>query len=362
MDMGEIKFSAAILSGEQSSRFKMTLRAIESLNNQTYPNIEKILVNGNNPPHQTETLIELGANLKGWKIVDFPVDAMSIDIDSQLSHHLTGQAALLNSTGDYFFSMNDDDLIGETYFANFSKLFKAYPKAISGMSLIAPYYHDLGISGEVHIPHDNHGDLRPVIESGLDLVRKIFTNRNQVYQATLGVQPILRTDYAADVKNYLFGPGGFPDTSTYFQVVMRGEAVFSYESIFYWGRHNRRQSSFYSDKHYWTAICKKDFSNFSQINIKMAERNYSLMNRDKKMIKHHFRRQLIESSALALFKFSKSIFSAEIKYERNASNLRITKGKYTLKFPFFEHFKICFLHPILLVKSINYLLKVKLKN
>jgi glycosyltransferase involved in cell wall biosynthesis len=334
----------------------LTLKSIDSLNKQTYENVEKILVNANTPPHQTKTLIEMGANLTDWKIIDFPIDSMNLDPRSQLSHHLTGQAALFNSTGDFFFSLNDDDFIDRDYFLFFAKLFSKYSNAVSGMGLVIPYFHQIKKSGNLHLPVDKNLDPRPVIESGIDAVRKIFNAREQRYQLTLGVQPILRRDYAQEVSKYMFGSGGFPDTSTYFQVVVRGDTVFSYDSIFYWGRHDNRQSSKYSDQHYWEAICERDFKNFSEINVKVFTSFYPNSRKDVKMIKTFFKRQLIESSIIAFSKWRKNnlIFA---KKSENATNneTRLNSHRFT-KFPFLKHLKIVLKHPVLLCKSIKFLL------
>jgi glycosyltransferase involved in cell wall biosynthesis len=340
----------------------MTLRAIDSFNRQTYPNIEKILVNGNNPPHQTDTLIKFGANLHDWKIIDFPVDSMTLDPEGQISHHLTGQAALLNSTGDYFFSMNDDDFISENYFENFSKLFMAYPSAISGMALIAPFYHDSEKFGPIVYPFDKNGKPRPTIESGLVLIKKIFGDRFQNYQMTLGVQPIFKKEFALEVASYLFGPGGFPDTSSYFQVVARGDAVFSYESIFYWGRHSKRQSMSYTDKHYWTGICQRDFETFSRVNCYIFDKFFPNHDMEKKMIQTHFKRQLIESSILAVYRWFNSLIRIP-RESRFLESTNLTYSEMTHKnFPLAQHLKICLSNPHLLVKSLYFILQVKLHN
>ena len=41
----------------------MTIKSIESINNQSYKNLQKILVNGGSPPHQTAELLNSGVNL-----------------------------------------------------------------------------------------------------------------------------------------------------------------------------------------------------------------------------------------------------------------------------------------------------------
>lgn len=93
--------SAAILSGEVHSRLSYVKKSIDSLNAQSYPYMQKILVNGGNPPHQTELLIKSGLDLQEWTIIDFPIDTM--EADKSPSHKFTGAAALLASSGEFFF-------------------------------------------------------------------------------------------------------------------------------------------------------------------------------------------------------------------------------------------------------------------
>lgn len=340
--------SAAILSGEVHSRTKLILKSINSLNQQTYPHLQKILVNGGNPPHQTNFLIESGANLTDWTIVDFPIDTM--EAEKAPSHKYTGQAALLAAKGNFFFSMNDDDFLEDKYIEKIMRLFEKYPSAITGMGIPILYDHSAHTFGKAPIPRDKRGNLRPEFESGHSLVEKIFFENHIGYQPNLGLQPIMKTIYARDVSSTLFYDGGFPDTSSYFQVVTRGDSVFENSARMYWGKHPGQSNLRASTKHYYFMQYKFDFKHFSRTNCSVYKTYFPAEKQTLKKIRNYFNQQLVFSSILCLNAFFS--LSSRIKRKKKNFNPFTDSSLENTKFPLTQHILIVLRHPILVYKII----------
>lgn len=348
--------TVAILSGEVNSRQTKILKSIESINNQTYKSLQKILVNGGNPPHQTELLQHLGADLSGWIIIDFPIDTMEIHRGTS-THKWTGQAALNAASGEYFFSMNDDDFLEIDFFEKIVKLFKKYPSAISGMGVPIYYYYDTDTYGSYKIPTDKNGNIRPEYESGLEVTKKIFFEKSQTYQRVIGFQPVSKTSKLRDVSTTFFSHG-FPDTSSYFQLVSRGPAVFDSTALMYWGKHSSQHNLRASDRHYWFGSYKEDFTQYSKINCEIFKTYLPSNKSEVKKIKKFYKRLLIFSSLLALnSRFSHKVNKNELDYKSNENY----NGE-PVKFPVALHLKIVLGGPILasqliisnLVKRLNH--------
>lgn len=166
-------FTIVVFSGEVRSRLSMTAKCINSINDQNYCNLQKILVNGGSPPHQTSELADLGVILDDWTILDFPVDCMDID-NNWSTHRWNGAAALHIANKDFFFALNDDDFISSNFLASINDAFNEYPRAGSAMGLRITFDHKTKTYGEKRIPKNLDGHVRPRVEPGINLVRELF--------------------------------------------------------------------------------------------------------------------------------------------------------------------------------------------
>lgn len=344
-DILEISFSAVVLSGEVRSRIPKTVKCINSISRQTYTNVQKILINGGSPPHQTNDLIEQGANLSGWKIIDFPIDTM--EAQTKGTHRWNGQAALLASTGEYFFSMNDDDFIHEDFFEKMAKLFKKYPTAISGIGLPIVYDHDSNSFSEKPLCIDSEKKPRPEFEAGIEVVRKIFFSARNQYQPCLGFQPIFKTQSVRDVSETIFS-SGFPDFSSYFQVVARGDAVFDSEALMYWGKHSNQHSTKMTNRNYWQPHYAQEFKSILKINTLVFKNYLPHYKNDLKKINKFFNQLIILQTLHAIKLKIKSI--AGIKNKKNIVKNQNNQEFYDKKFPWMSHFYILVTNPFSLIK------------
>ena len=341
----EISFSAVVLSGEVQSRIPKTVKCINSISDQTYTNIQKILVNGGSPPHQTKDLIVQGANLSGWTIIDFPIDTM--EAHTKGTHRWTGQAALHASAGEYFFSMNDDDFLHKDFFEKMAKLFKKYPTAISGMGLPIVYDYDSNSFGTKPSCRDSKNNPRPEFEAGIEIVRKIFFSARNHYQPGLGFQPVFKTQFMRNVSETIFD-SGFPDFSSYFQVVARGDAVFDSEALMYWGKHSNQHNVRMTNRNYWQPHYAKELKRISKIN-KSVFKNYLPHNKDDLKRINKFFNQLIILLTLHALKLkikSGVTLKNKIKLDKNQDNQEF----YDKKFPWLNHFFILVTNPFPMIE------------
>jgi glycosyltransferase involved in cell wall biosynthesis len=345
----EIGFSAAVLSGGVRDRLGMTSKSINSLNNQTHKNLQKILVNGGSPPHQTQELLALGVNLDGWTILDFPIDTMDISSAGGV-HRWNGQAALHASEKEFFFAMNDDDFLAPDFFDRMAIMFKKYPSAVTGMGLKVGYNHVNGEFGKPSHPKNKKGTVRPEFEPGLEVVREIFFRENLSYGPSLGFQPVCRTNMVLDVAQSFFSDGFYPDCSSFFQMVARGDMVFDSEAFMYWGFHNNNDSRSWDNKIYWYCNHEKIFDTFSRNNILVFKKYLPDNLSDAKKIKSYFLKRVVSYSLFAISDYCSIANFIKGKGKKISANKSNSEG---VKFPIFRHLFVILKHPYTLVKVLQ---------
>lgn len=334
-----ISFSVAIFSGEVKSRMPKTLNSINSINIQTYSNIQKILINGGSPPHQTSELINNGANLVNWVVIDFPIDTM--EAQTGPSHKWNGQAALHASTGDYFFSMNDDDFLQEDFFERMAKLFIKYPTAVSGMGLPIVYDYDSNSFGTKPICIDKKGNLRPEFEPGIEVVKKIFFSDRNSYQPCLGFQPVFKINLVRDVATTIFD-NGFPDYSSYFQVVARGDAVFDSKALMYWGKHSSQNNVIMTNRNHNQPHYAKKFQSYSKVNRSVFNKYLPEFKKESKRIKKYFKKTTI----LATLHSLKYIYNVRLKSRNRSFSIVNLSGLSKREFFLLTHLWILITNPV----------------
>jgi hypothetical protein len=344
-------FTVAIFSGELLNRIPMTIKCIDSINNQTFTNLQKILVNGGNPPHQTELLLNAGVKLDDWDILDFPIDAMDIENNWNL-HRWNGAAALHAATKDFFFAMNDDDFLELDFFERISILLDKHPSAETAMGLRVTYNHETGLYGKIGHPQKTNGSARPVFESGIEVVRELFFNENLRYGPSLGFQPVCKTSLIREIGPTFFYKGFYPDCSPYFQIVSRTNMVFDSKALMYWGRHGHQDSLKWDENNYWTGSHEKVYTQFSKHNIKVFSKYLPNNIADIKNIEKYFARRIVSASLFAITRHYRltTIFKSSKLSKLDNSRL---------KFPLLKHVSIIIKRPRTLVtvlkKNFKYL-------
>lgn len=333
----EIGFSVAILSGELRNRISLTIKTIDSINNQGYKNLQKILVNGGSPPHQTADLVKSGVNLDDWTILDFPIDAMDAKNNWNM-HRWNGLAALHAANKEFFFTMNDDDLLSPDFFERISSLLKKYPLADTGIGLRVGFDHKTNLPASPTYPRKKNGEARPEFEAGIEVVREIFFRNNLSYGPSLGFQPVCRTNLVREAGPGFFYQGIFPDCSSYFQVVSRGNMVFDRNAIMYWGIHECQDHNKWSKNNYWFALHEKIYTEALQNNSSVFERYFPNNSYDLKNIKKYFSKRIVSESLFALTHYFSIVNLLKGKQQK--------KTPEKLRFPATKHLIIILKRPM----------------
>jgi hypothetical protein len=347
-------FTVAVFSGEIRSRLNMTARCINSINSQTHDNLQKILVNGGSPPHQTQDLAKMGVDLESWTIVDFPIDCMDIERNNWSAHRWNGAAALHIAEKEFFFAINDDDFLANDFFERMSKLFNKHKSAKTAMGLRVTYNHESNKFGKIAIPKNKKGIIRPECEPGLNVVRELFFRENLSYGPSIGFQPICSTDLIREIGPGFFYNGLYPDCSPYFQVVFRSDTVFDSQAYMYWGLHQNQDHTKWDKNNYWYCTHERVFSMFLKNNLKVFQ--YYLPNnyKDIYMVKRYFKRRIVTISLFAITKRFSSDNSSKLLIN-DASSVK------TIKFPLLRHLKIILKRPFTLFELLIKLSMLKFR-
>ena len=345
-------FTVAVFSGELRSRLSMTIKSINSINEQTHGNLQKILVNAGTPPHQTKELIDAGVRLEDWTILDFPIDCMDIKNNNWLAHRWNGAAALNVANKEFFFTLNDDDFLASDFFARISQLLQKYPKARTAMGLRVPYHHDSGNFGQIVLPRNKKGAVRPECEPGIDLVREIFFRENLGYGPSLGFQPVCDTNLVREIGSDFFYKGFYPDCGPYFQLVSRFDTVFDSKAYMYWGLHENQDHKKWEVNNYWYCAHEKVYSDFMKFNVEVFKYHLPDYPRDVKSIEKYFKTRIVSTSLLSI---SNRYYSRNFQKPPKL-NMVIEKS---IKFPVFRHLLIVLKKPII---SLNLLRKILLSK
>jgi hypothetical protein len=345
-------FTVAVFSGEVRSRLSMTAKCINSINDQSHKNLQKILVNAGSPPHQTQELKDLGVDLEGWVILDFPIDCMEIKEKNWSIHKWNGAAALHIAEKDFFFALNDDDFLANNFFERISNLLDKYPQAQTAMGLRVSYHHATGIFGEKSVPKTKSGLNRPECEPGMNVVREIFFKENLSYGPSLGFQPVCKTDLIREIGPEFFYKGFYPDCGPYFQIVSRFDMVFDSQAYMYWGLHENQDHEKWDLNNFWHCSHEIVFSEFIDFNFKIFKKYLPKNLRDANKIKKYFAKRITYISLISL------------KNRKNPNNFKNqdllgnTLSK-NLDFPYFRHIYIILKRPFILCSIFKSLIWIK---
>ncbi len=345
-----IRFTVAVFSGEVRARLAMTGKCINSINNQKYKNLQKILVNGGSPPHQTAELVNMGVDLEDWTILEFPIDCMDME-NSWKSQRWNGAAALHIANGQYFFALNDDDFIATDFFSKIAKKLKLYPDAGAAIGLRVEFDHMNQKFGKKLHPINSKGKPRPMYEHGITVVRELFFENNLAYGPSLGFQPVLKTELIKEIGPDFFYKGFYPDNAAYFQIVSRTNMIFDDSAEMYWGIHGGQDHSKWDQKIYWNCNHEKVFDSFMRENLRIFQKYLPQNTADIQKLRNYYKKKIV----------SYSLFAITNRYLNIKALMhdKIIKTNTDLKFPLFKHLKVILKRPVITCQII---IKTVLQN
>jgi hypothetical protein len=348
------RFTVVVFSGEVRSRLTMTQKCLNSINNQTYKNLQKILVNGGSPPHQTSQLENLGVNFQDWTVLDFPIDCMDIS-NSWSIHRWNGAAALHITEGDYFFAINDDDFIAVDFFSKIASKLELYPDVGAAIGLRVEFDHAREKIGKKLIPTDSYGVPRPLYEPGINVVRELFYKNNLAYGPSLGFQPILKTELIKDIGPNFFYKGFYPDHAAYFQVVSRTKMIFDITAEMYWGIHQRQEHSKWDQQIYWNCGQDKVFKSFMRENYRIFKKYHPYSTKDLRHMRFYYKKKIVSYSLFA-------ISSRYLNFNKLFINKMNREKRIDQKFPFLKHLFILLKSPLATFALVARVLFIKIKS
>jgi hypothetical protein len=326
----------------------MTTKSLNSINDQSFKNIQKILVNRGKQERDLIQLRDIGALTSDWQVINFPDFCIDNSI-LEAAYCIKVKSALAAANGEFFFGMNDDDFLAPDFFERMSVLFNKYPDAISGVGLMNRYFYADSKIISAPVDPDNKDDWRsrPEFEDGINVFRKVYMEHNYFYNPNPGFAYVCKTDKIREVESSYFYGAGYPDNSCVIQVVSRGKTVFDPNAHMYWGRHAYQEHINYDVRHYWECFYKPFLFTISNINTEFMRKFHPNLIYETKAIKKFFKHQLIDASMAAI-----TIFLIKKKYIRR-ENLALSQlYESEQKFPLLRHTLIIFSSPFYLFRII----------
>ena len=222
-------FTSVVLTGGPP-RPEKTVRALQSLNEQTFKGIQKILINNARPDEEIDYLRRADALTADWEVIQFSKSEYKKG-DYGSVWRVPGNRALDIAKGKYIFFQSDDDFLAPDFFEKISALFDKYPIAICGSGTSVEYIWE---TGEFRTKSGSWLQ-RPEIESGRSVIHKSHIDSSYIDNQTFSL--VMEIAKVKEVRDYIF-EAGFPETNCLYQVGLRGYIVFDSSAKMYWGKHN----------------------------------------------------------------------------------------------------------------------------
>ena len=204
------------------------------------------------------------------------------------------------------------------------------------------------MSGPAIYPRNKNGDARPEFEAGIEVVREIFFRNNLGYGPSLGFQPVCRTNLVREAGPGFFYQGVFPDCSSYFQVVCRGDMVFEKNAIMYWGIHENQDHNKWDNKNYWFALHEKIYTEALENNLNIFARYLPNNYNDINNIKKYFLKRIV---SVSLFSLTHHL-SVSSSLKSNKKSNKKGGPMSNQRFPLFKHLRIILKRPKILLTVI----------
>lgn len=292
LDFGKKITSSSLVSViiDTYYRPKMLENAVFHILNQTYSNLELIIVNNGATKETLKYINSVKKKDSRIKIVDFHENQFSWN-DPQMLIRICLNAGLDACKGDLVFYQADDDWIALDFIQRMVNLFVNNHKCITAIGRVANAKPDGTII-----------NYYPVVErdkyvEGLDLATDFITNKNYINQENPGHSFVIKRDI---LNKY----GRFQDTfekQQLYGIVPFGISGFDPEAIMYWGRHDIQLNSIGTKRLiFWEKYMLKNIKSKRNSFIEIWKINFGIEH--SKLMKNH-------CQAVVLKGFYQMIFS-----------------------------------------------------
>lgn len=290
-------FSAAIFTGGPK-RPELTARAIDSINNQTFGDIQKILVN--NGRSTTEIHQIFGQTLQPNRISEWTIVGVEqntyIPEDPRSVYNIPGQLLLRNLNSYFTWMQNDDDYIGIDFFE------RMYANSILSDDIVmcsGVPYKSLHNSKEIVPPDPRCFHGRPLIESGQKLFNKVIILGDGNYDFNPGFASVIKTDLLRRAGIDFFC-GGLMEYPSILQIASAGKVIFDREARMFLGTHPDQQRIDWTRQHILTGNLYRDMRKKMKHSYHGAKKAGSFSTLNRIGIRFFFNRQIANMSYLSV--------------------------------------------------------------
>jgi glycosyltransferase involved in cell wall biosynthesis len=249
-------------------RPKMLQNAVNHILQQTYKNIELVIVNNGATKETIEYIEYIKKNDSRIKVVNFAENQFSWD-DPQMLIRICLNAGLDVCTGDLVFYQSDDDWVAFDFIERMVKLFVNNDKCITAIGRVANAKPDGTILNYYPVVK------RDTYVEGLDLAIDYIMNKGFIIQKNPGHSFIIKTDI-------LIRYGRFQDTFEQHQIlgiVPFGVSGFDQEAIMYWCRHDLQLNSIGTKRFiFWEKYLLKNIESPQESFINLWKINFGNIN------------------------------------------------------------------------------------
>ena len=202
-------------------------KAVDAIFQQTYTNLEIILINNGATPETLEYLYEVEKKDKRLTLVHFEENQFSYD-DPMKMVAVCYNKALSIATGEYVWYQSYDDIMAYDYVEKMVNLFQDNPKCITA----AGNYEIIDSDGRITSTVPRHTNYRPRYMPGHILALACIEGKQRMFGAPGTIFTIKR--------DALIKAGGYHramELSQLYGIVPFGVTGFDETAVFYWRRH-----------------------------------------------------------------------------------------------------------------------------
>jgi len=209
-------------------------KALGSIQNQTYKNIEIIIANNGASNEITQFIKHAKDTDSRIKVLHYKDNLFSFD-DPEIRSFVIFNDALKIASGDYFFHQSYDDLMALDYVERMVNLFEENPRCTSAAGIFVSIDENDNVNQDELL--NRKGNFRPRFMPGHEMVLGAIRYGKKIFSAPGEIFTFKR--------DFLINYGGFHRAVEYAQlygVVPFGETGFDEKAIFYWRRHDQQMN------------------------------------------------------------------------------------------------------------------------